>query len=140
MKSHLVSSCLLTLAIVAPVSAETILQTRFLRLTIGDTGLGQSLVDRTTGAEYCVSEPARPAFSVVRAGREHFAQSVRRDGQTLGVSFMGIGTTAQFRLKERDYYGPKDFEAMLSLAEDIGFRVQERPHVRLSRAAVLVKG
>jgi len=34
---------------------------------------------------------------------------------------------------------PKDFEAMLSLAEAIGFRVRERPHVRLSRAAVLVK-
>jgi ubiquinone/menaquinone biosynthesis C-methylase UbiE len=34
----------------------------------------------------------------------------------------------------------RDFEAMLSLAEEIGFRVQERPHVRLSRAAVLVNG
>lgn len=33
----------------------------------------------------------------------------------------------------------KDFEAMLSLAEEIGFRVEERPQVRLSRAAVLIK-
>ncbi len=33
----------------------------------------------------------------------------------------------------------KDFEAMLSLAKEIGFRVQERPHVRLSRAAVLAR-
>ncbi len=34
----------------------------------------------------------------------------------------------------------KDFEAMLSLAEEIGFRLQERPRVRLSRAALLVNG
>jgi ubiquinone/menaquinone biosynthesis C-methylase UbiE len=37
------------------------------------------------------------------------------------------------------HVGSKDFEAMLSLAEKIGFRVQERPRVRLSRAAVLLK-
>ena len=43
-------------------------------------------------------------------------------------------------VEPKGHVGPKDFEAMLSLAEDIGFRVQERPHVRLSRAAVLVKG
>jgi ubiquinone/menaquinone biosynthesis C-methylase UbiE len=34
----------------------------------------------------------------------------------------------------------KSFEAMLSLAEEIGFRLQARPRVRLSRAAALVKG
>ena len=33
----------------------------------------------------------------------------------------------------------KDFQAMMFLAEEIGFREQERPHVRLSRAAVLVR-
>jgi len=34
----------------------------------------------------------------------------------------------------------KDFEAMLTMAHEIGLRVQERPKVRLSRAALLVKG
>ncbi len=33
----------------------------------------------------------------------------------------------------------KDFAKMMSLAEQIGFRESERPHVRLSRAAVLTK-
>lgn len=33
----------------------------------------------------------------------------------------------------------KDFANMMELAAQIGFREQERPHVRLSRAAVLVK-
>lgn len=32
-----------------------------------------------------------------------------------------------------------DFRAMLSLAEEIGLYEQERPHVRLSRAVILVK-
>jgi len=32
-----------------------------------------------------------------------------------------------------------DFQAMLDLGEEIGFRQQERPHVRLSRAVILVK-
>jgi SAM-dependent methyltransferase len=38
------------------------------------------------------------------------------------------------------HVGPEDFEAMLCLAEEVGFHVQERPRVRLSRAAVLVNG
>lgn len=33
-----------------------------------------------------------------------------------------------------------DFQAMMSLAEEIGFHVQDRPGIRLSRAAVLVNG
>ena len=32
-----------------------------------------------------------------------------------------------------------DFQAMLSLAEEIGLYEQERPPVRLSRAVILVK-
>jgi ubiquinone/menaquinone biosynthesis C-methylase UbiE len=34
----------------------------------------------------------------------------------------------------------KDFRAMMSLATEIGLQEQEQPHVRLSRAAILVKG
>ena len=33
----------------------------------------------------------------------------------------------------------KDFQAMMSLAQEIGLREEERPHVRLSRAAILAK-
>ena len=33
----------------------------------------------------------------------------------------------------------KDFQAMMSLAQEIGFSEQERPHVRLSHAAVLAR-
>lgn len=33
----------------------------------------------------------------------------------------------------------EDFEKMLALAEQIGFQVQDRPQIRLSRAAVLVR-
>ena len=33
----------------------------------------------------------------------------------------------------------KDFAKMMSLADQVGFRESERPHVRLSRAAVLTK-
>jgi ubiquinone/menaquinone biosynthesis C-methylase UbiE len=32
-----------------------------------------------------------------------------------------------------------DFQVMLTLAEEVGFREQERPRVRLSRAVILVK-
>ena len=32
-----------------------------------------------------------------------------------------------------------DFRAMLSVAEEVGLREQEQPHVRLSRAAILAK-
>jgi ubiquinone/menaquinone biosynthesis C-methylase UbiE len=51
---------------------------------------------------------------------------LRRSGQLLVVEPIGHVTA-------------KDFEAMVSMAEAIGYRVQERPKVRLSRAAVLGK-
>jgi len=42
-------------------------------------------------------------------------------------------------VEPRGHVGPKEFSAMLSQAEAIGFRVQQEPRVALSRAAVLKK-
>ncbi len=53
-------------------------------------------------------------------------QCLRGDGRFLVVEPKG-------------HVGPKDFAAMLKLAESVGFRIQERPRVALSRTALLEK-
>ncbi len=42
-------------------------------------------------------------------------------------------------VEPRGHVGPKEFEAMLASAESFGLQVEQRPKVRLSRAALLAK-
>ena len=52
--------------------------------------------------------------------------NLRPEGKLMVVEPMGHVTAA-------------DFQAMLTLAEEVGFREQQRPRVRLSRAVILAK-
>ena len=53
--------------------------------------------------------------------------NLRSDGRFLVIEPVGHVTA-------------KDFDAMLAMAREVGFRDQDRPRVRMSRAVVLVKG
>ena len=44
-----------------------------------------------------------------------------------------------FVVEPRGHVAAHSFESMLAMAEEVGLRVHERPHVRLSRAAILLK-
>ena len=81
-----------------------------------------------------LDEPADFALAFYSA---HEVPDLRR---LLGEIHSSLRPEGRFMVVEPiGHVTSNDFQAMLSLAEEIGLYEQERPHVRLSRAVILVK-
>ncbi len=84
--------------------ADVTLSSLVLKVVINDDGTLSSVTDRDTGTEYAeISQPSS-VFSVRVGDKQYAANSVRRDGDTLHVSFDGIATQAEFKITEAETY------------------------------------
>jgi serine/threonine protein kinase len=61
-----------------------------------------------------------------------------KDVRHLVTVYIGGNDLASLVVEPIGHVTAKDFQATISLAAEIGFQEQERPHVRLSRAVILV--
>ena len=86
------------------VRADVVLETRDLRLTIGEDGVCRSLVAKALSKEYAWTQAPGAAFSVVRGKRTYPASSVALAGDVLTVRFDKAETTVAFKVTRADDY------------------------------------
>ena len=97
--------CLVATCLACSVAlGEVVLGNAHFKLSLSDGGLVRSLVDGGDGDEYAVAEPARAAFTVYQGKNRYPPSEVRREGDTLIVTFEGIETKATFSVRQTDRY------------------------------------
>ncbi len=89
---------------VGSIRADVVLETRDLRLTIGEDGTCRSLVAKALSREYAWTQAPGAAFSVVRGKKTHPASSAALVGDALTVRFDKAETAATFKVTRTDDY------------------------------------
>ncbi len=89
---------------VSIVHAELVLENAHFRLVIGEDGTGQSLVDKATGEDYAVTDPAQPVFTIYKGENAFIPSGLSQRDDIITVEFANTDAYLQFWVRQSDHY------------------------------------
>jgi len=81
-----------------------VIENDYLRYVIAENGENLHFIDKGTGADYCVRDPASPCAFVRKAGKEHPASAASYADGRLALRFGDSGLSAVLKAKSEKHY------------------------------------